>query len=124
MKRGITMKKRILSLILAGLCFALTACQTATSPVVGTWELTEKSIGTEREDLSEMSVFYTFYKNGTFKMKVNGMDAAEGTYTFENNILTWKVNELSGHMTYVNEVLLAEATVGDDFVVSMYSKVE
>lgn len=118
------MKKRILALLLAGLCFLLTACQTVTSPVVGTWELTEKSVGTVREDLSEMSVFYTFSKNGTFKMEVNGMDAAEGTYTFENNILTWKVKELSGHMTYVNEVLLAEATVGDDFVVSTYSKVK
>ncbi len=118
------MKKRILALLLAGLCLFLTACQSVASPVVGTWELTEKSVSTVREDLSEMSVFYTFKQNGTFIMKVNGEDVAEGTYTFENDVLTWKVNELSGHMTYVNGVLLAEATVGEDFIVSTYTKVE
>lgn len=117
------MKQRILSLLLAGMFFLLAACN-AKTPVVGTWVLTEKSVDGVQENLDDISVSYTFAKNKTFTMVVNGSETATGTYTFENNVLTWTVNDLSGQMTLADNFLLSHAIVDDKPIKSIYEKID
>ncbi len=114
------MKHRILALILAAVLL-LSACAPV-SPEIGSWTLTEKTTDGTPDDLSELSVKYTFKKDGTFKMVVNGMDAAEGTYTFENNVLIWTVDQNSGYMTMVDGKLIYDTMINGKVVVSTYEK--
>lgn len=115
------MKTRIWALILAIVTFTLCACAPV-SAAVGSWTLTEKTTNGTPDDLSELSVKYTFKKDGTFNMVVNGMDAAEGTYTFEDNILIWTVGDNSGYMTMVDGKFVYDTKVNDEVVVSVYEK--
>lgn len=115
------MKRRILAALLAAMLLLLVACSPA-NPVVGSWTLTEKTTGYILDDLSEMTVKYTFEKDGTFNMEVNGMDAANGTYIFENDVLIWQVGNNSGYMTLVDGALVAETTVNDQPVISTYTR--
>lgn len=117
------MKQRILAFLLAGMFLLLSACH-ATSPIVGTWVLTEKKVDGVEVDFSDTSVIYTFAKNKTFTMTVNEVEAATGTYTFENNVLTWTVNELSGQMTLEDAFLISYATVDEKPIRSIYEKAE
>jgi len=115
------MKSRILALILAVVMFTLCACAPVNA-AVGSWTLTEKTTNGTPDDLSEFSVKYTFNKDGTFTMMVNGMDAAEGTYTFENDLLIWSVNNNSGSMTMADGKLVHDTKINDNVVVSVYEK--
>jgi len=115
------MKTRILALILAIVMVLLTACAPV-SAAVGSWTLTEKTTNGVADDLSELSVKYTFKKNGTFNMVVNGVDAANGTYTFENDVLTWTVGENSGHMSMTDGKLVYDTKINNKVVVSVYEK--
>ena len=115
------MKCRILALVLAATMFVLSACAPV-SVVVGTWTLTEKTTAGVSDDLSDLSVQYTFRKDGTFNMVVNGMDAAEGTYIFEENLLTWTVDNNSGYMVMTDGKLVHDTMVNNDLVISVYEK--
>lgn len=115
------MKYRISAFLLA-LLLLLSACAPAANAAVGSWLRTEKTVGGEAQDLSQMIVEYKFKNDGTFVMKVDGMEAANGTYTIENNIVIWSVGNNSGYLTMENDTLIAETTENGKAVITKYSR--
>lgn len=115
------MKFQILAFILAAVLLIFTACAPVNA-AVGSWTLTEKVSDGTPDSLNDLAVEYTFKNDGTFNMVVNDVMAAEGTYTFENNVLTWSVNNNSGSMTMVDGKLVHTTKVNDKVVVSTYEK--
>lgn len=96
------------------------------SLVAGIWQITESTLDEKNVNIKKYKNILTYlYNDGTVKVDNKKTKSAEGTYTFNDNIIVTNINNITSVMTVSEDYTVMTATGMSDGkkVITTYKKI-